>query len=191
MRGKGALVRTLLVASVSCLFILLAGEAEALEVYPVIFLENSSSNSDPCKKKHCNWIEIDKNSGFQIAVECDAKEKEKCGKVYVDRDGDGKVDIEFLPSGAVLILPKGEERKGISKWIKLDEKKPYRIAFTCKSEENCSEVYVDKNGDGIADEIKFSSGWTFVLNNPQQPQKTKSEFTPPELPYCRIIRADG
>jgi len=32
---------------------------------------------------------------------------------------------------------------------------------------------------------------TTQQSNLQQPQKTKSEFTPPELPYCRIIRADG
>ena len=36
-----------------------------------------------------------------------------------------------------------------------------------------------------------SASQTTRQSNPQQPQKTKSEFTPPELPYCRIIRADG
>jgi len=173
MRGKRALVKTLTgLALVYSLFGLLSTKVNAFDIVMPSGLVVELPH-DICGRKHCNWIEIDKNSGFQIIVDCYAKEKEGCGKVYVDKDGDGKVDIEFLPSGVVLILPKGEEKKGISKWIRLDDKKPYRIAFICKS--NCPKVYVDKNGDGVTDEIKFSSGETAIVINPQQPQKTKSE----------------
>jgi len=52
-----------------------------------------------------------------------------------------------------------------------------------------------KNANAI--EFVLPSGVRFVLpdettrqSNPQQPQKTKSEFTLPELPYCRIKKAD-
>jgi len=174
MRGKGALVKTLLVVVLASF---LCKKANAWEmVLPSGAIMTVPEETQQSKQqKHYNWIEVDKNSGFQIAVECDAKEKEKCGKVYVDKDGDGKVDIEFLPSGAVLILPKGEERKGISKWIKLDEKRPYQVAFTCKSEKDCSVIYIDKNGDEKVDEKILPSGTVVALNNPQQPQKTKSE----------------
>jgi len=119
MRGKGALVRTLLaVALVSFLYGLSARNANALEmVYPsgliMVFPEDNSasqttrqsnpqqpqktkSESASVPQKHYNWIKPNKYRDWQCAYELLYNGERPYGfKLYVDRDGDNKPDYFY------------------------------------------------------------------------------------------------